>query len=91
MGVDEGLQGKSYAIPTVGDCIGPHEIHHAFERFVEFAKQHPDQTFLVTALGCGHGGYEPEFISRYLEGGIHVPNIHYPLVFWQEFEKRGLL
>ena len=91
MGVAEGPQGQSYAIPTVGDCVGPHEIHDAFERFVQYAKQHPEKKFLVTALGCGHGGYEPEFISNYLEGGIHVPNIHYPLVLWQEFEKRGLI
>ena len=58
---------------------------------VEYAKAHPEKTFLVTALGCGHGGYEPEFISHYLEAGIKVENIHYPLVFWQEFEKRGLV
>ena len=88
-GVAEGLQGQSYAIPTIGDGIGPHEIHDAFERMVEFARLHPEMTFLVTALGCGHGGYDPAFISDYLRGGIGVPNIHYPLAFWQEFEKKG--
>ena len=51
----------------------------------------PDKVFLVTGLGCGHGGYEPEFISCYLEDGIGVSNIHYPLAFWQAFEKRGLV
>ena len=91
VGVAEGPQGQSYAVPTVGTNIGPHEIHFAFERFVEYAKAHPEKTFLVTALGCGHGGYEPEFITNYLEGGIRVSNIHYPLSFWTEFEKRGLV
>lgn len=90
-GVPEGLQGQSWAIPTVGDAIGPHEIAQSFHRLVEFAKVHTEVTFYVTALGCGHGGYEPEFISRYLEEGIPVKNIRYPLVFWQEFEKRGLV
>lgn len=91
MGVPEGPQGQSYAIPTTGDAIGPHEIANAFGRLVEYAKAHPEKTFLVTALGCGHGGYTPGFISHYLEAGIEVKNIHYPLVFWQEFEKRGLV
>ena len=90
-GVPEGPQGQCYAIPTTGDAVGPHEIANAFARMVEYAKAHPEKTFLVTALGCGHGGYEPEFISHYLEAGIKVENIHYPLVFWQEFEKRGLV
>ncbi|MBR1435578.1 MAG: hypothetical protein IJ584_10765 [Bacteroidales bacterium] len=90
-GVAEGPQGQSYAVPTVGPNIGPHEIHFAFERFVEYAKAHPEKTFLVTALGCGHGGYDAAFITNYLEGGVKVPNVHYPLVFWQEFEKRGLV
>ena len=91
IGVAEGMQGQSYAIPTVGDYIGPHEIAHAFQRFVAYAQAHPDKIFLLTAIGCGHGGYEPEFISQYLEAGINVPNIHYPLVFWQAFEHRGLV
>ena len=91
VGVAEGPQGQCYAVPTVGPNIGPHEIHFAFERFVEYAKAHPEKTFLVTALGCGHGGYEPGFITNYLEGGIKVRNIHYPLSFWTEFEKRGLV
>ena len=91
IGVPFGLQGQSFAIPTVGAAIGPHEIAQGFHRLVEFAVAHTDMTFFVTALGCGHGGYEPEFISRYLEEGIPVKNIHYPLVFWKEFEKRGLV
>lgn len=91
MGTAEGPQGQCYAVPTVGPNIGPHEIHSAFERFVEYAKANPEKTFLVTALGCGHGGYDPRFITDYLEGGIKVRNVHYPLVFWMEFEKKGLV
>ena len=90
-GVPFGLQGQSFAVPTVGDGIGPDEIARGFHDMVEFAKAHPDMTFLVTALGCGHGGYTPETISKYLEEGIPVGNIHYPLEFWLEFEKRGLV
>ena len=90
-GVPFGLQGQSFAIPTVGDAVGPKEMAQSFHQLVEFAKAHPEMTFLVTALGCGHGGYTPDFITQYLEEGIPVKNIHYPLEFWQEFEKRGLV
>ena len=91
MGVPEGPQGQSYAIPTVGANIGPEEIRAAFRRLVDYARQHPELTFLVTALGCGHGGYTPETMAPLLEDGIHVENIHYPFSFWQEYEKRGLI
>ena len=91
MGVAEGPQGQSYAIPTVGANIGPDQIRAAFRRLVDYARQHPELTFLVTALGCGHGGYTPETMAPLLEDGIHVENIHYPFSFWQEFEKRGLI
>ncbi len=91
MGVSSGLQGNSYAIPTVGNGIGPQEIADSFHTFVEFAKAHPEKTFLLTALGCGHGGFEPDSISHYLEEGINVSNIHYPMEFWAAFEKRGLV
>ena len=91
MGVPFGPQGQSFAIPTVGSTIGPHEIELGFHRLVEYAQAHPELTFLVTALGCGSAGYDPAFISQYLEEGINVANIHYPLVFWQAFEKRGLV
>ena len=91
MGVAEGPQGQSYAIPTVGANIGPDEIRAAFRRLVDYARQHPELTFLVTALGCGHGGYTAETMAPLLSDGIHVENIHYPFDFWQVYEKRGLI
>ena len=91
IGVSNGPTGQCYAIPTTGSGITPVEIGEAFSHFVCYAQGHPDQTFLVTELGCGHAGYTPEEISRCMETGIGVPNIHYPISFWMEFEKRGLL
>jgi len=91
MGIAEGPQGQSYAIPTVGTNIGPEEIRAAFRRLVDYARQHPELTFLVMEIGCGHGGYTPETIAPLLEDGIHVENIRYPFSFWQEYEKRGLI
>lgn len=91
MGVAEGPQGRSYAIPTVGVNIGPEEIRAAFRRLIDYAQLHPELTFLVTALDCGHGGYTPETMAPLLADGIHVENIHYPFSFWQEYEKSGLI
>ena len=48
-------------------------------------------TFLVTAIGCGNAGYTPGIMSHLVEEGIGVPNIHFPISFWKEFEKRGLV
>ena len=90
-GVPFGLQGRSFAIPTVGTSIGPNEIREAFHRFVEYARAHPEMTFLVTAIGCGNAGYTPEIMSRLVVEGIGVQNIHFPISFWKEFEKRGLI
>ena len=89
IGVSNGPTGQSYAIPTTGDGTTPSEIQEAIAHFLCYAKGHPEQTFLVTEIGCGHAGFTPEVMSRYLEGGIGMPNIHYPLSFWMEYEKRG--
>ena len=91
VGVPEGPQGQCYAIPTVGPHIGPEEIRAAFRRFVDYAKAHPDKTFLVISLGCGHGGYTAETMAPLLADGVPVRNIKFPFDFWQEFERLGLI
>lgn len=47
VGQGEGLQGRSYAIPTAGVGLG--WIRHAVNRFTEFARANPDLKFLVTS------------------------------------------
>ncbi len=60
MGQDEGLQGQSYAIDTMdGEDVMTAQI----ERFLEFAKNHPELTFYVTEIGCGIAGYQAENIA----------------------------
>ena len=49
-GNGEGLQGQSYAIPTME---GLDSTKQAVERFIAFAKDHQELTFLVTPIGCG--------------------------------------
>lgn len=47
-GNGEGLQGQSYAIPTME---GEESTKCAVERFVQFAQEHPELKFLVTPIG----------------------------------------
>ena len=82
MGQGVGLQGQSYAIPTMHG--GPKEILPYVEEFIKFAKQHPEMTFLVTRIGCGIAGFTPKEIAPLFAGAVEVENIHLPKDFWAE-------
>ena len=82
MGQGVGLQGQSYAIPTMqggSDTILPY-----VEEFIRFADMHPELTFLVTKIGCGIAGFTPREIAPLFAGAINVQNIHLPMDFWRE-------
>lgn len=75
-GQAEGIQGNSYAIPTVGNSFS--DVATAIRRFTEFAVQHPELKFLVTRIGCGHGIYTdaeiaPLFRDAYSFGNVYIP------------------
>ena len=82
MGQGVGLQGQSYAIPTMQG--GPNTILPYVEEFIGFAKQHPEMTFLVTRIGCGIAGFVPAEIAPLFAGAVNVENIHLPQDFWAE-------
>ena len=82
MGQGVGLQGRSYAIPTMQG--GVNTIAPYVDEFIAFAKQHPELTFLVTRIGCGIAGFSPRQIAPLFAGAIDVPNIHLPQDFWTE-------
>lgn len=76
-----GLQGQTYAIPTMQG--GTEMIKPYVDRFIEFAKNDPEKTFLVTEIGCGIAGFEPTDIAPLFRKAIHVPNIWLPQRFWE--------
>ena len=82
MGQGVGLQGQSYAIPTMQG--GPDTILPYVEEFIRFADMHPELTFLVTKIGCGIAGFTPAEIAPLFAGAIEVGNIHLPMDFWKE-------
>ena len=75
-----GIQGQSYAIPTTGSI---HLMKRAIYEFLEYARQHPDKRFLVTAIGCGNAGYEPGYVACLFHDAVDVQNICLPRIFWK--------
>lgn len=78
-GQGEGLQGQSYAIPTMQggvDTIAPY-----VDRFVDFARRRPDLTFLVTRVGCGIAGFTDTQIAPLFREALRLPNVRLPRPF----------
>ena len=82
MGQGVGLQGQSYAIPTMQG--GVNTIQPYVDEFIRFADCHPEMTFLVTRIGCGIAGFTPEQIAPLFAAAVNLGNIHLPLDFWKE-------
>lgn len=81
IGQGVGLQGQSYAIPTMQG--GPETIQPYVSEFIGFAREHPEVTFLVTRIGCGIAGFEPSDIAPLFAEAKNVQNIHLPQDFWE--------
>ncbi len=79
-GNGEGLQGQSYAIPTME---GLDSTKQAVERFIAFAKDHQELTFLVTPIGCGIAGYTPREIAPFFADAKSLANIYLPESFFK--------
>ena len=78
-GQGEGLQGQSYAIPTMD---GLESLKEAVERFTQFATQHPELRFLVTRVGCGIAGHTAFEVAPLFSGCISLDNVSLPADFW---------
>jgi len=76
MGQGVGLQGQSYAIPTMQG--GVESIRPYVDEFIQFAKEHPDKVFLVTRIGCGIAGFRDEEIAPLFAAAQDVENIVLP-------------
>lgn len=76
-----GLQGQSYAIPTMQG--GVETIKPYVDDFISFAKNNPDLTFFVTRIGCGIAGFRAKDIAPLFADAIDVDNIILPEDFVQ--------
>lgn len=79
MGQGEGMQGQSYAIPTMQgdvDTIKPY-----VDRFIELAREWDQTTFYVTRIGCGIAGFKDEEIAPLFDEALDLYNIRLPKSF----------
>ena len=78
-GTGVGLQGQSYAIPTMQG--GVDTIQPYVDEFIQFAKEHEQQIFLVTRIGCGIAGFRDEEIAPLFKKAENIANIILPKEF----------
>ncbi len=82
----EGLQGRTYAIPTKDQRIQTlplKNIEHHINTFLTYAENNPSKLFLVTEIGCGLAGYSPEQIAPLFNEARAITNVYLPYRFWK--------
>lgn len=92
-GQAQGLQGRTYGIPTKDSSIrrtlSVNEIKPYVDNFIQFAKENPEMVFLVTEIGCGLAGMKPKEIAPLFVEAIDINNIHLPARFWHKLKKEN--
>lgn len=70
LGLGNGLQGESYAIPTCAKPTGELDHEISLDRvtgyvnvFIDFAHMNPNLQFQVSQIGCGLAGFKAEQIA----------------------------
>ena len=75
-GCGVGLQGQSYAIPTMQG--GVETIKPYVDEFIAFAKERTDLFFYVTRIGCGIAGFRDEEIAPLFAAARGLENVCLP-------------
>ena len=82
-----GLQGKTFAIPTVdytkSGKMSVETIKEYVNRFLDFAKENKDKKFLVTEIGCGIAGFKISDIAPLFKEALkdEFDNVYLPKSF----------
>lgn len=86
MGQGVGMQGQSYAIPTMQggvDTIKPY-----VDEFIELVREWDQTTFYVTRIGCGIAGFTDEQIAPLFDEAYDLYNVRLPKSFSDIIERR---
>lgn len=67
---------EGYGIPTIGKTLA--EIKDNVNKFIEYAKQHPELRFHIRKVGYDKAGYTLEQIAPLFKGAKDVKNILLP-------------
>ena len=76
-----GLQGQSYAIPTMQGGI--ETIKPYVDEFIKFAREQKQTTFLVTRIGCGIAGFTDKAIAPLFRDALKLDNVRLPKSFME--------
>lgn len=90
-GYYECSKGRTFAIPTKDwniQTLDKERISFYVDRFVAFAEENPQLTFLVTDIGCGLAGYTPEEIAPMFHFAKDLENVHFSERFWEILNKK---
>jgi hypothetical protein len=79
VGVVDGPTGMSYALPSMG--FTEQDLAHAVERFEQYVRANMKYTYLVTAVGCGHAGFDVEKVANMFKGLLGLNNVMLPKPF----------
>ncbi|MDE6559588.1 MAG: hypothetical protein K2K29_06855 [Muribaculaceae bacterium] len=80
-----GLQGQSYAIPTMQG--GVETIKPYVDEFIELAREWDQTTFYVTRIGCGMAGFKDEEIAPLFADALELYNVRLPESFVKVIEQ----
>lgn len=77
-----GLQGKTFAIPTVdytrSGKMSIDEIKKYVDEFLDFTVKNKDKKFLVTEIGCGIAGFKVSEIAPLFRKALEYSNVYLP-------------
>ena len=79
MGQGVGIQGQSYAIPTMQG--GVETIKPYVDDFIKIATEWDQNTFYVTRIGCGIAGFSDEEIAPLFDKAYDLYNVRVPKSF----------
>lgn len=75
-GIGDGPTGRCYAIPTMFGSLK--DISPYAKKFISYVKEHPNNRFLLTRVGCGIAGFKDIDVAQLFEDVLDIPNISYP-------------
>ena len=84
MGQAEGIQGQSYAIPTLDkdmQKVTEEELITYLGKFREFAEEHSEKEFLLTAIGTGIAGFDTNYMAYMILRANLSDNVTLPKEF----------
>lgn len=84
-GQAEGPQGQCYAIPVdirgeAVDNVSAYMKRH-IDKFLAYAKAHPELFFLLIRVGCGNAGFDEEFVAPFFKEAMTMENVSLPKSF----------